>query len=98
MTNNIRHFFLYLYIMKLQINEKQFNKLINKSKKEISEEDAAATPTAGTSPTQSGGQGYPQVGKWESGVTRGPSNQVGITKWSDIVGSVLKRGKGNPLK
>lgn len=85
--------------MKLQINEKQFNKLITKSKKEISEEDAAAaTPTAGTSSTQSGGQGYPQVGKWESGVTRGPSNQVGITKWSDIVGSVLKRGKGNPLK
>lgn len=85
--------------MKLQINEKQFNKLISKSKKEISEEDAAAaTPAAGTSSTQSGGQGYPAVGKWESGVTRGPGNQIGITKWSDVVGSVLKRSKGNPLK
>lgn len=99
MTNNIRHFFLYLYIMKVQINEKQFNKLISKNKKEISEEDAvAATPAAGTSSTQSGGQGYPQVGKWESGVTRGPANQITVTKWSDIVGSVLKRGKSNPLK
>jgi hypothetical protein len=38
------------------------------------------------------------VGKWESGVTRGPGNQIGLTKWSDIVGSVLKRGKANPLK
>jgi hypothetical protein len=91
--------------MKLQINEKQLNTLISKSKKEIKEDETgppagapSATPTAGTSSTQSGGQGYPQVGKWESGVTRGPSNQIGVTKWSDIVGSVLKRGKSNPLK
>lgn len=92
--------------MKLQINEKQFNRLITKSKKEISEDETgppagapqSATPTAGTSSSQSGGQGYPTVGKWESGVTRGPGNQIGVSKWSDIVGSVLKRSKGNPLK
>ena len=83
--------------MKVQINEKQFNKLINK--KEISEDDvSASSPSSGTSATQSGAQGYPTVGPWESGVTRGPGNQVGVTKWSDIVGSVLKRGKSNPLK
>ena len=69
---------------------------------QISEEGestaTSAQPAAGTSTTQSGGQGYPQVGKWESGVTRGPGNQIGITKWSDVVGSILKRAKSNPLK
>jgi hypothetical protein len=87
--------------MKLQINEKQLNTLISNSKKEIKETETgapSATPVAGTSSTQSGGQGYPQVGKWESGITRGPGNQIGVTKWSDVVGSVLKRGKSNPLK
>ena len=61
-------------------------------------EPVSSTPTAGTSSTQSGGQGYPSVGKWESGVTRGAANQIGVTKWSDIVGSTLKRGKANQLK
>jgi hypothetical protein len=65
---------------------------------DISEQDAPATGGDGTSSTQSGGQGYPAVGNWESGVTRGPGNQIGITKWSDVVGSTIKRGKGNPLK
>jgi len=62
---------------------------------EIKEQDAA--PSSGGS-TSSGTQGYPDVGKWESGVTRGPANQIAVTKWSDIVGQSLKRGKGNPLK
>lgn len=89
--------------MKIEVSEKQFDRIIKNitENQEVSEQDAAAAspePAAGTSSQQSGGQGYPQVGKWESGVTRGPSNQIGITKWSDIVGSVLKRGKSNPLK
>lgn len=58
--------------------------------------------TPSTSSTSSSGgstsSAYPQVGKWESGITRGPGNQIGLTKWSDIVGSTLKRGKANPLK
>jgi hypothetical protein len=87
--------------MKVLINEKQLKLILSKHGKEeeISEQGdtAAAAPSAGTS-TSGGGAGYPQVGKWESGVTRGPGNQVGVTKWSDIVGSVLKRSKGNPLK
>jgi hypothetical protein len=58
---------------------------------------AAAQPTAGTSDQQAGRHGYPEVGKWESGVERGPANQVGITKWSDVVGTKLTRGKANPL-
>ena len=73
--------------MKILINEKQLKLLLSKNI-EIDEQEAS-TDTK---------QGYPEVGKWESGVTRGPGNQVGITKWSDIVGASLKRGKGNPLK
>jgi hypothetical protein len=38
---------------------------------------------------------YPTVTKWESGVTRGPANQIGLTKWSDIV--KVNRGKANTL-
>lgn len=88
--------------LKILINPLQYKILESKIKGEVKEQGETGTPspqpTAGTSSTQSGGQGYPQVGKWESGVTRGPSNQIGTTKWSDIVGSVLKRGKANPLK
>lgn len=88
--------------MELLINERQLKVILSQ---EVSEEEmeeqsdpATAQPDSGTSSTQSGGQGYPEVGKWESGVTRGPSNQIGVTKWADIVGSILKRGKSNPLK
>lgn len=93
----------YLYKMKLSITEDQLKFLVTKltENQEVTEDDVsapAAEPSAGTSSTQSGGAGYPQVNKWESGVTRGPSNQIGVTKWSDVVGSVLKRSKGNQLK
>jgi hypothetical protein len=56
---------------------------------EISEEGEAA-------PSGGGGGGYPTVTKWESGVARtGPANQIGLTKWSEIV--KLTRGKANTL-
>lgn len=87
--------------MKLQVSEEQFKKIISElNNLEVSEQEApvSAEPTAGTSSTQSGGTGYPEVGKWESGATRGPANQIGVTKWADIVGANLKRGKSNPLK
>lgn len=87
--------------MRIIINEKQYKLLLGSPKiqdiDEEGEDPAAAQPTAGTGSTGSK-EGYPEVGKWESGVTRGPSNQIGVTKWSDIVGSTLKRGKANPLK
>jgi hypothetical protein len=61
-------------------------------KEEMGEQDAAA-PAAG------GGGGkaaYPTVTKWESGVARsGPANQIGLTKWKDIV--KINRGKANTL-
>lgn len=87
--------------MKIIITEKQYNLLIGDIKTSHIDEESidpsAAQPTAGTGSSGSK-EGYPEVGKWESGVTRGPANQVGVTKWSDIVGSTLKRGPANQLK
>ena len=90
--------------MKLTITEKQLELVLSDllSDEDLKEQETTstsgdATPKAGTSSTGSK-QGYPEVGKWESGVSRGPANQIGVTKWSDVVGSVLKRGKANPLK
>jgi hypothetical protein len=59
---------------------------------EIGEQDApAAAPSSGGG----GGTKYPTVTKWESGVTRGPANQIGLTKWRDTV--KITRGKANTL-
>jgi hypothetical protein len=74
--------------MKIEITEKQLH-LILSTQKDIDEQETASTNQSG---------GYPEVGKWESGVVRGPANQVTNTKWSDTVGSQLKRGKANMLK
>lgn len=56
-------------------------------------------PESGAPETGTSGDGEKKTGatKWESGVSRGPANQIGVTKWSDVVGSSLKRGKANPL-
>ena len=90
--------------MKILISEKQLKGLFKSTdNQEIDEQEAgtdpeAAKPTAGTSSTQTGGKGYPEVGKWESGIERGPANQIGVTKWVDVVGAKLNRGKANQLK
>lgn len=61
---------------------------------EIGEQDEA--PAAAASGGGGGGKpAYPTVTKWESGVTRGPANQIGLTKWADIV--KINRGKANTL-
>jgi hypothetical protein len=59
---------------------------------EIGEQDAAAGASTGGGGTK---PPYPTVTKWETGLTRGPANQIGLTKWSDIV--KLNRGKANTL-
>ncbi len=87
--------------MKLALSEKQYNHLLTViSEMELIEqsEPPPSEPETGTSGKQAGGQGYPDVGKWESGVTRGPANQVGVTKWADVVGAKLTRSKANQLK
>ena len=81
--------------MDLCFTKKQILSLLEQ---DATADPAAQAPTAGTSDKQAGGQGYPEVGKWESGIERGPANQVGVTKWADVVGSKLKRGKANQLK
>jgi len=83
--------------MRIVITEKQFKKIVLKSigNQELSEEgEEGGAPESGAS---SDGEKKTGATKWESGVTRGPGNQIGNTKWSDIVGSQLKRGKANPL-
>ena len=57
---------------------------------ELDEQDAAAATSGGGSKPA-----YPTVTKWESGATRGPANQIGNTKWKDIV--KVTRGKANTL-
>ena len=83
--------------MKIVLSEKQLEKLIKSSvNQEVTEQDdAAAQPSAGTSGTQSGGEGYPEVGVWESGATRGPANPIGNGKMED---RIKERGKANKLK
>lgn len=54
---------------------------------------------SGSSPSAADYPPYPEVGHWESGVARGAANQISPTsKWSEVVGSTLTRGKANPLK
>lgn len=59
---------------------------------ELGEQDEAPAADTGGG---GGKPGYPTVTKWESGVTRGPANQIGLTKWADIV--KINRGKANTL-
>jgi len=83
--------------MRLVITEKQLKELIRltSNNQELKEQGTGeGAPEAGTS---SDGEKKTGASKWESGVTRGPANQVGVTTWSEIVGSKISRGKANPL-
>ncbi len=42
-----------------------------------------------------GGEGYPAVTKWETGIKRGSANPLGNTKWKDSY--TITRGKANTL-
>lgn len=78
---------------------------ITKVNSEIGEQEEVDTtststpssPSVGSSSTSSGGGSvaYPAVTKWETGLNRGPANQIKLTKWRDIVSPV--RGKANTL-
>lgn len=88
--------------MRIKVTEEQL-KVIQEDVRIYMDEQTESEPVEpepepGTSANQSGAEGYPEVGKWESGVERGPANQIGVTKWSDVVGSTLTRGKANQLK
>jgi len=53
--------------MKIVISEKQYKLLVGDVEEQS--DPAAAAPSTGTGSTGSK-QGYPEVGKWESGVTK----------------------------
>jgi hypothetical protein len=78
--------------MKMIVSEKQLS-MIAETYKEI-EEQQDGTDTGTSEPEGSTTAGSKQ---WESGVTRGPANQIAVTKWSEIVGQTVSRGKANPL-
>ena len=60
---------------------------------DLIEQDATAGGDTGGDGTK---PDYPTVTKWESGVTRGPANQIAANvKWADIV--KINRGKANTL-
>jgi hypothetical protein len=83
--------------MRLVITEKQLKELIRltSNNQELKEQGTGeGAPEAGTS---SDGEKKTGASKWESGVTRGPANQIGVSTWSEIVGSKISRGKANPL-
>jgi hypothetical protein len=86
--------------MKVALSEKQV-KLITSMVEADSDTSASATTdstTASSSTTTSKDTtSYPQVDKWESGITRGPANPLGVAKWEDVVGVKLTRGHANPL-
>jgi hypothetical protein len=83
--------------MKIEISEKQLKLLLSKyTDEDLNEVDAPSTPSSSSSSAGSTG-GYPAVHKWESGATRGPGNQVGVTNWSTVVGAAIKRSVGNYL-
>lgn len=88
---------MYLYDMHLVITEKQLKKIVRlmSENQQLTEQGAGeGTPEAGTS---SDGEKKTGASKWESGVTRGPANQIAVTTWAEVVGSKITRGKANPL-
>jgi hypothetical protein len=79
--------------MKIQISETQLKAMLDKvvTSQDIDEQDVASGDTTSSA--------YPEVGKWESGATKGVANPSGeIKKWSDTEGTQPVRGKANPLK
>jgi hypothetical protein len=77
----------------------QFIKMFARKTPNIYDLDEQEMPPVTATPTATATTAYPEVGHWESGVTRGSANQVATTsKWSEVVGSKLTRGKANPLK
>ena len=88
--------------MKLQLTEGQLKRLIKKINTDI-EEQTGSEPSPSPSSTSGSGtgskEGYPEVGKWKLDIVRDAANQTDPkSKWSDVVGSKLKRSKANMLK
>lgn len=72
--------------MKLRITKEQYDRLIS----EMIDEDLTEQEDDGSGSAES-----PSYDKWNTGLERGPANQIGNTKWEDIVSPT--RGKANPI-
>ncbi len=72
-----------------------YNEMTNTSYDELTEQDAEGAATGGgdTGGGSTGGGKSPK--KWETGIKRGVANQIGVTKWSDILS--MNRGKANQI-
>ena len=89
--------------MKIQITEQQLKKILSSIETDIEEqtesEPVSPEPEAGTSDTQTGAQGYPEVTKWSdivgSKLTRGVANKINNDPRPDLVG---REGPANQLK
>lgn len=71
--------------------ETEDNVDVDETYEEMTEEGEETTST--TSADAGPSQGYPTVGKWESGRTFGPTYKFPYAKWDNG----LVRGKGNKL-
>lgn len=75
------------------------NQTTSSTSSSTSSAPSTAASDIGTSPGAADYPPYPEVGHWESGVTRGPANQIDTkSNWSTVVGSKVSRGHANPLK
>jgi len=83
----------------VQKNKDKYPELLQST--ELSEDDETETSSSDSSSTTTstdaggggGGGSYPSVTKWETGLTRGPANQITITIWS----SDVSRGPANTI-
>ena len=78
--------------MRIMVSEKQLQSILSNDR-EIGEQDSGTE--SGTSDPGTGTTAGAK--KWETGIERGPANQIAVTKWSDIVGQKTTRGKANPI-
>lgn len=78
--------------MRIMVSEKQLQNILSNQREMGEQEDGTETGTSDSGAGTTAGSR-----KWETGIERGPANQIGVTKWSEIVGSKISRGKANQL-
>tara|TARA_B110000971_G_scaffold150944_1_gene154156 strand:- start:2198 stop:2437 length:240 start_codon:yes stop_codon:yes gene_type:complete len=78
--------------MRIMVSEKQLENILSNEREMGEQEDGTETGTGDAGAGTTAGSK-----KWETGIERGPANQLAVTKWSDIVGQLTTRGKANPI-
>ena len=78
--------------MRIMVSEKQLQNILSNQREMGEQEDGTETGTSDSGAGTTAGSK-----KWETGIQRGPANQLAVTKWSDTVGQSTTRGKANPI-